>query len=73
MRAALAAAMERAEPSVVAQINAQLMRLLERIAILEAASPEESSSDDIARELAEGLAGAEVVQLAGRGRQRRSG
>jgi hypothetical protein len=46
---------------------------LDKISDLEAATPEVSTSDDIARELASGLADAKVVQLAGRGRKRSAG
>jgi hypothetical protein len=73
MRDKLAADMDVADPSVVAQLNGQLMRLLDKISDLEAATPEVSTSDDIARELASGLADAKVVQLAGRGRKRSAG
>jgi hypothetical protein len=73
MRDKLAGDMDEAPPAVVAQIAGQLRIVLAELATLEAATPEVSASDVIARDLAAGLAEAKVVPIAGRGRKRRTG
>ncbi len=73
MRDTLAAAMDAAEPQVQAQLAAQLGKVLEQIEVLQLQRPEVSESNDIAADLAAGLADANVVQLAGRGRKPRAG
>lgn len=73
MRDKLAGDMDQAPPAVVAQIAGQLRIVLAELAVLEAATPEVSASDVIARDLAAGLADAKIVPIAGRGRKRRTG
>ena len=73
LRQDLAWSIENGPVTVVAQTAARLQAVLVAVATLEASSPERSASDDIARELAGGLADSKVVQLTGRGRKRRTG
>jgi hypothetical protein len=73
MRTVLATAMDAAEPQVQAQLAAQLAKTMEAIEMLESQKPEVSTSDDIARKLKSGLAGSEVVELAGRRRKQAAG
>ena len=73
LRDVLAADADEAGPNMRVQIGVPLQKLLAEIDELERAEPEESASDDIARELKAGLADASVVQIAGRRRKSGTG
>lgn len=74
MRSKLAEAMELAEPSVIAQVAARLQAVVARIAELDdAAEPEVSPTDDIARKRAARRAAAQVGEAAAGGGVKRRG
>ena len=74
MRGKLAADMDRAGPSVVAQIAGRLQAVLDRIAELEAAAPPEVSKvDELASRRESGVAASDSRSSSGRRRNVRRG